>query len=68
MNKNQGMMSGGAELQDSYPSAAYEALKKRKMSLRDSLTRRAASVKNANVNSSEMAKPQKSLRPKRIGV
>ena len=62
MNKFQGILSGGSELKDNYPSAAYDALQKRKYKLRDSLEKRASQIKNID-EEKNMSPPRKSIRP-----
>lgn len=64
MNQFQGILSGGAELKDTYPSAAYEALKKRKAKLRESLANRASGVGKMEANLD--AKPKGAVRPKKV--
>lgn len=66
MNNFQSIESGKGELMDNYPSAAYEALKKRKSNLRAGLKEKAASLKDAKMNPA-MPRPTANLKPKSRG-
>lgn len=65
MNNFQGLMSGKGEMKDTYPSAAYDALKKRKLKLREDLALKAKSVKDMG-NEDYMGKPERHLQPRKV--
>ena len=67
MNNLQGIMSGQAELKDTYPSAAYDALQRRRGKLMESLKKKADVMTNVP-GQDAMAKPQRELRPKKVGA